>query len=128
MFPPWHTQGDVHKGGRAEHHLYKGENMRIIYSKGNFNIYRSRYKKCGYIIHNNDKEFKDGHTHIQSFRVAKEIVNSAIKNKVPKHFSIYFLVSLIRISTDDEYISRIRKQINKKNKECRKGRVKNEKS
>lgn len=106
--------------------------MRMIYSKGGYNIYRSRYKKCGYIIHNSRKEFKNGHTHIESFRVAKEIVDSVIEEKIPNHFSIYFLISLIRISDDEEYIERINKRIKSKRKKqnyinVNKGCVKNAK-
>ncbi|PXV88461.1 hypothetical protein C8E03_108188 [Lachnotalea glycerini] len=78
--------------------------MRMIYSKFGFNIYRS----CdGYIVHNTKKEFKYGHTHLDSFNTAKYIIDMVHYERIPGHLSIYLLISLSRVSNDEIYRDKI---------------------
>ena len=81
-----------------------------------YQIMNIRYMKIytdghHYIIHNTKKEFKTGHTHINNFNTAKYIATLAIHCKLPNnnHISPYLIKSLIRISTDKNYINELDK-------------------
>lgn len=78
--------------------------MNVIYRKKNYNIYRVGN---GFIVHNTDKPFKSGHTHISNYNAAKTIINFSYHKSIPNHLSKYLLQSIIRISTDEKYINRI---------------------
>lgn len=88
--------------------------MNIIYSKKNFNIYR--VGKSAFIVHNKNKKFKYGHTHINNYNTAKWIIDLAIYTTVPKRSNKYILDSLIRISKDEIYISLLKDKIKSTNK------------
>lgn len=86
-----------------------------VYQKKNFSIVK--IDKSGYIVINKNKPFEDGHTHLESFKAAKMIIDLAINKSIPRHLSQYLLISLIRISEDEEYIRKLRELVgNKKNK------------
>lgn len=74
-----------------------------------FNIYSNGNDE--YIIHNTHKKFENGHTHIKKYNTAKYITYLALNKKMPKknHLSNYLYESIIRISTDKEYIRNIQK-------------------
>ena len=74
-----------------------------------YNIYSD--KNGSYIVHNLRKEFSKGHTHVDSFKTAKYIAYLSLYKKIPKkgHLSNYLIDSIIRISTDKEYIKEIEK-------------------
>lgn len=79
--------------------------MVCVYKKKNYVIYSN---KEGFIIHNRNKEFQDGHSHIGNFNTAKYLIDLAIYSRIPNRDSTYFLESLIRISNDEDYIKRLR--------------------
>lgn len=79
--------------------------MVCVYKKKNYVIYSNRE---GFIIHNKNKEFQEGHSHIGNFNTAKYLIDLAIYSRIPNRDSIYFLESLIRISNDPDYIKRLR--------------------
>lgn len=82
-----------------------------IYKKKYFNLYSNQE---GYIIHNTHKEFQKGHTHINNYNTAKFLINLALYKTVPdKNMSNYLYQSLIRISSDQAYINKIRKRMNR---------------
>lgn len=65
--------------------------------------------KGHFIVHNTRKQFKDGHTHIDNYDTAKYIAYLVSYKKVPKkHLSDYLIESIIRLSTDKNYIAKIR--------------------
>lgn len=70
--------------------------------------------KKGYIVYNQNKSFKEGHTHIRSYDVAKTIIDNCINRKRPKTNNIYLLESHVRIAADEKYISGIKELINSK--------------
>lgn len=78
--------------------------MNQICSKQNYNIYKA---SGGFIIHNTAKEFKDGHTHLNSFKSAKYLVDLVIHKSIPYHLDRYRLISLTRITEDEEYKRKI---------------------
>lgn len=78
--------------------------MNRVFKKKSYNVYGF---DDGYVIHNTDKRFEEGHTHIKNFKTAKFLIDLAIHKSIPHHLNEYFLVSLMRISTDAEYIRKI---------------------
>ena len=85
--------------------------MTVIYKKKNFKIYDAGNS---YIIHNTKLNFVDHHTHIKNFHTCKYIIDLCIHKTVPYHLSDYLLVSIIRLSNDKEYISKIESKMKKK--------------
>lgn len=73
-----------------------------------FNIYSNMNND--YIVHNTNKEFSVGHTHIKNYDTAKYIVYMALYKRMPKnnHLSEYLIDSVIRISDDEEYITKMK--------------------
>ncbi|MCR8745002.1 hypothetical protein [Romboutsia lituseburensis] len=75
-----------------------------IYEKKEFIIFQV---KEGYVVYNTKKSFQEGHTHLKHFEAAKTAVDLVINKKIPKSTDGYYLSSLIRLSDDDKYISKI---------------------
>lgn len=91
--------------------------MHVISTMKYYNIYSDGNNH--FIVHNMRKNFSDGHTHIDNFKTAKYITYLALYKKLPKnhHLSVYLIQSLIRISTDKEYIDELNEFMNEmKNK------------
>ena len=93
-------------------------NSQKVYEKEHFIILKVRSgKKIGYIAYNTNKEWEDGHTHLESFNMAKTMIDNVIRHKKPKTKNIYLLNSHIRLSDDPKYIRFINDIIRaKKNK------------
>lgn len=72
------------------------------------NIYTD-FKDDAYIVHNTRHAFEDAHTHIKNLNTAKYIAQLAAYKRLPKkgHLSEYLLISLIRISDDNNYIRQL---------------------
>jgi hypothetical protein len=86
----------------------------IVYGKSSYLVYRFGKE---FIIHNREKNFRQGHTHIRSYNVCKTIIDNLIKRKLPKTRNYYLLRSHIRLSTDDKYSTKIETLIHtRKNK------------
>ena len=83
-----------------------------IYERKEFIIFQV---KNGYIAYNTKKSFKDGHTHMRCFESAKTAIDLVIRRKVPRSTDLYYLTSLIRLSGDLSYITKIKELM--KNKE-----------
>ena len=75
-----------------------------VYEKKEFIIFQV---KNGYIAYNTKKSFKDGHTHLRCFESAKTAIDLVIRRKVPRSTDLYYLTSLIRLSEDLAYITKI---------------------
>lgn len=84
--------------------------MNCIYRRKSYNIYRAA--KNQFIVHNTNKPFKNGHTHINNYHAAKMIIDLSINKTTPCHLSKYLLQSIIRISTDTSYIKQIENILN----------------
>jgi len=63
--------------------------MNVIYRKKNYNIYKVGN---GYIVHNTNKPFKTGHTHISNYNTAKTILNLSFHRSIPHHLNKYLLL------------------------------------
>ncbi len=79
-----------------------------IYQKGDFVILAV---KNGYIVHNMKKHFDFGHTHLTKYKSAKSLIFLARFKKMPRKAGAYFLESLIRVSTDYEYINKLTSEL-----------------
>lgn len=79
-----------------------------VYERQEFIIFQV---KNGYIAYNTKKTFEDGHTHLRCFGSAKTAIDLVRRNKVPRSTDSYYLTSLIRLSEDNSYISKINKLI-----------------
>jgi len=86
--------------------------MDILYDKRNFIIYDAGDEV---IIHNTEKEFSTGHTHIRNFDTAVYIIDIMIKKAIPHHLHIYLLTSLVKLSNNEQYINKVSELINSKN-------------
>lgn len=80
--------------------------MNVIYRKRNYNIYK--VGRGNFIVHNTNKKFEKGHTHINNYNAAKTVIYMSTNNIVPEHLSKYLIESIIRISTDKKYIEQLK--------------------
>lgn len=77
-----------------------------VYKIKNFDIYSN--KNGAFIVYNTNKPFEKGHTHINNYHTAKYIANLAVHQSLPKkNISKYLIQSLIRISSDKNYIKKL---------------------
>lgn len=69
-------------------------------------------QKDSFVLYNKHKVFKDGHTHIRNYGTAKWVMELYQQRKIPyKLKSLYLLQSLVRISADEEYSSKVQNLI-----------------
>ena len=96
----------------------KYDNSQKVYEKEHYIILKVKSgKKIGYIAYNTRKEWEDGHTHLESFNMAKTIIDNVIKHKKPKTKNLYLLQSHIRLTDSPSYVKFINELIDaKKNK------------
>ena len=78
----------------------KKEKSTKVYEKQGYIILKV---SNGFIAYNTNKDFKEGHSHLHSFNMAKTIIDNCISKKKPKTNSLYLLDSHIRLSNDDKY-------------------------
>lgn len=92
-----------------------------IYEKDYFIVLKVKSgKKIGYIAYNTHKKWEEGHTHLESFNMAKTIIDNVIRHKKPKTKNLYLLHSHKRLSDDPRYVRFIDDIIaSKKNKDKR---------
>jgi len=92
-----------------------------IYQEGTYKIYRAGHN---YIVHNSEYDFKEKHSHVHTFQIAKKLIHCVNHRIIPRSFNFYLLTSLTRISGDEEYIEKVnllievRKQKGKKQQYC----------
>jgi hypothetical protein len=82
--------------------------MNQIFKKGEYIItpfYKGKRRE--FMIVNTEKEFRNGHTHLKSFKMAKYLIYLARSKKINSGLPPYLLTSLMRISNDKEYINKI---------------------
>ena len=89
----------------------KSEGAKKIYQKREYIILKM---KKGFIVYNTKKVFSEGHSHLNSFNMAKVVIDNCIKKKKPRTDSLYLLKSHVRVSNDDKYKIFIEELINAK--------------
>ena len=86
-----------------------------VYEKEQFVILKVKSgNKVGYIAYNTNKEWKGGHTHLDSFDMAKTIISNVIHHKKPKTKNLYLIRSHARLSDDLAYVRYIEELITTK--------------
>ena len=89
-----------------------------IFKLKSINIYSDSNNH--YIVHNTNKPFESGHTHIKNFNTAKYLAYLVTYNKIPKkgQLSNYLIDSLIRLTSSQPYLTKLNTikkiEINKK--------------
>ena len=87
--------------------------MSKVYENKDFIILGGSDKRSSaYILYNKNKEFSVGHTHLNNYNTALWIMKLYTKKRIPLDLkSVYLLQSLMRISNDEKYSSKIQKLI-----------------
>ena len=94
--------------------------MNTVYNKRNFQVYH--VEKDEFIVHNTNKVFSLGHTHLKGFESSRYLINLAIHKSIPYNLDDYRIRSLIRISEDTDYISKLKELLDiKRNRRCSAG-------
>lgn len=75
-----------------------------VYQNNHFKVYKS---EDGFIIHNIDKGFEKGHTHVQKYTTCMILIKLLVNKRTPKSRSRYFLESLMRLCDDENYKQQI---------------------
>ena len=76
-----------------------------VYEKEEFIILKvNSGKKVGFIAYNTKKDWEGGHTHLDSFDMAKTIISNVINHKKPKTKNLYLIRSHARLSDDPAYV------------------------
>ena len=75
-----------------------------VYQNNHFKVYKADY---GFIIHNIDKSFEKGHTHVQKYTTCMILIKLLVNKRTPKSRSKYFLESLMRLCDDENYKQQI---------------------
>lgn len=90
---------------REKPNFDKTVGSRKIYQRKEYAIYKV---KRGYIIHNTKKKFEEGHTHVYNYNKAKSLIDLAVRRKLPNTPKKWEIECLLRILTDDDYISELK--------------------
>lgn len=69
-------------------------------------LYSSKEDK--YIVYNTSKEWSHGHTHIGTLKQAEYLCDCIRKSKVPHDVNKYFIISLLRLSSDSRYSDKLK--------------------
>lgn len=75
-----------------------------IYQEGPFKVYQAGHN---YIVHNSKYGFEKAHTHVRNFNTARRIIYCSKKKIIPRTFSEYLLLSLVRVTDDPVYADHI---------------------
>lgn len=78
---------------------------RRIFQRKEYSIYKV---SDGYIVHNTNKEFRIGHTHVRSFKKAKSIVDLCVRKKLPNTLRKWEIESLMRVTNNNTYRNKLR--------------------
>lgn len=81
---------------------------KIVYVKDHYVVKEGRR---GYTIYNTRKDFDEGHGHIGSQDTCEMLIKLMGRNIVPD--SPYLRQTVLRISTDDKYIDKVKRKIEK---------------
>lgn len=88
---------------------------KIVYNHNQYyiqEVYSGKQK--GYILANRNKNFADGHSHLNNFRAAKYVLFLAEKQKLPNDLDSYRMMSLYRILEDGPFREKVLQLIQQK--------------
>lgn len=75
--------------------------------------YRIENTKTGYRITLDNGS--DKHSHIRSKSFCKKLIDYVVDEKIPRRVSNYVLISLTRLSTNQNYIKKVNQLLNSRN-------------
>lgn len=81
---------------------------RTTYEKYGYIVFKARK---GWVAYNTSKQFELGHTHLCSFKSAKDAVMFCLEQRVPLKADIYYLTSLQRLTKSENYYNRLQERI-----------------
>lgn len=84
----------------------------ITYRKYGFIVFKSH---SGWIAYNTSKEFEKGHTHLCSKASAECAVKFCCEGIVPHRATVYYLMSLQRLTLNKDYYNRLQQRIDQIN-------------
>ena len=85
----------------------KYDNAKKVYEKEHYIILKVKSgKKIGYIAYNTKKEWEEGHTHLDSFNMAKTIIDNVLRHKKPKTKNLVNTAKQKKQSTTDIRITK----------------------
>lgn len=96
---------DMEELMREKPNFDKSVGSKKIYERKEYAIYKV---KRGYIVHNTNKPFEDGHTHIYNYNKAKSIIDLAVRKKMPNTPRQWEIECLLRIVKDEKYKKKLR--------------------
>lgn len=80
----------------------------VLYQKDHYIIFKVEH---GVIVYNQNKRFKDGHSHLKNFKSAKDAIRLVKHKKIPRRVRGYYLMTLFRLSEDENYRDKIEQLI-----------------
>lgn len=86
--------------------------MNQVYQRKQFKVYHA--DNC-YILHNAEME-GFAHTHLDSIKQCRLLIQLSLEKRAPHDLSKYLLVSLTRVNDDEVYLRKINDLIEKKRK------------
>lgn len=90
-------------------------NLETITSNRQFIIYQSA---DGVILQNTNME-GFAHTHLHNLKTAEWLINLCLEKRLPRDIPRYLLISLLRISDNEEYTNKAYELLNNKKKKAR---------
>ena len=86
-----------------------------VYKRENFKVYQTKDKN-EYILQNIKME-DFAHTHVRNFSACKMLIELSLEKRLPYDLPPYFIISLIRVNSDEEYVRKLNELlISKQNK------------
>lgn len=76
----------------------------VAIRKGDFVLFPSGRS---WIVYNTQKPFDEGHSHIKNKLSALAAIDFVTREKIPRRYSINYLISLRRISNSIDYITKV---------------------
>jgi hypothetical protein len=88
----------------------------LIYQDKSFRIVRvGSRRKPGFIVINTKKGFEKGHSHINNYNMCKHIIWCVKNDYIDEKLNTYLLKSLVRVSNNKEYQTKVTQLIESKN-------------
>lgn len=96
----------------------KGDSVSIV---GGFTVLKKRREgRVNYIVINTNKRYDKGHTHLNNYKDVMFVIDSVNRKRVPRNMNNYLLVSLIRVTDDEEYANKVQELIDTRKRKGKK--------
>lgn len=72
---------------------------KLLFKKQKFIVLKAR---GGFIVYNSAKLWENGHTHVQTLKICRTIIDLALSEKIPRSNDIWLLESILRITSTSQ--------------------------